>query len=349
MEKVISFIIPSYNVENFLPKCLDSFLIADKDNLYKMEVIVVDDGSTDKTASIARYYVERWPEVFRVIHKENGGHGSTINVGSRAATGKYLKVVDADDWVVTENLATLLGSFASCEADVVLTPFHMVNAISGRREKRLAYIDDFTRIYTLDQIMSNWKKFDRCLTFHGIAYKRSFYLEFYHELPSKVFYEDQEYATIPCCYAKSIQVFNTFFYQYLIGNSTQSVAAHNQLKRIDHIEQVALRLADYFQLHSQLSVAGQAYLLQKLEGILLSYYTTACIINPDKAAGRKKCLQLNMKIRKKCPTLYDTAIKRKYRVFCLLSLFHINQTIYERLLHSRLYNMARRNHPREHE
>ena len=348
MNKIITFIIPSYNVEHCLRVCLDSFLINEAAGLNQLEVIIVDDGSTDGTAGVAKEYETRYPAVYRLIRKKNGGHGSAINVGSREARGKYLKVVDADDWVVTENLAELLKRLEVCEADVVLTPFHMVNVNTGQRERRLIYAKDFSKLYTLDEIMSNWKDFDRCLTFHGIAYKNSFYQKYRHELPEKIFYEDQEYASIPCCHAETFQAFNIFLYQYLIGNSSQSVAAHNQLKRISHIEQVALRLAGYYEGHSDVSSAGQAYLIQKLRGVLLSYYTIACIVNPDKMNGRKLCCGLNTKIQDKCPAVY-TSLKGKYRLYCLLGRLHISPQGYENLLHSRLYNWLRKNHQRENE
>ena len=88
MDKIVSFIIPSYNVEKYLNKCLTSFLNLEVLDL--IEVIVVDDGSKDQTAQIARNYIEQYPSVFRLISKENGGHGSAINVGTAAAAGCYL-------------------------------------------------------------------------------------------------------------------------------------------------------------------------------------------------------------------------------------------------------------------
>ena len=120
MDKIVSFIIPSYNVEKYLDKCLTSFL--NLEVLDFIEVIVVDDGSKDQTAQIARNYIEQYPRVFRLISKENGGHGSAINVGTAAAAGCYLKVIDADDWVVTENLKEFVDKLAVCTADVVLNP-----------------------------------------------------------------------------------------------------------------------------------------------------------------------------------------------------------------------------------
>ena len=116
MNKIISFIIPSYNVEKYLSTALDSFLAGDV--LDKIEVLIVNDGSKDSTAAVANEYVEKYPETYRLINKQNGGHGSAINAGADAANGKFLKVIDADDWVVTDNLKELIKKLEVCEADV---------------------------------------------------------------------------------------------------------------------------------------------------------------------------------------------------------------------------------------
>lgn len=346
MDKIISFIIPSYNVEQYLKTCLDSFLIPGK--MDRFEVIVVNDGSVDGTVEIANSYVEQYPDTFRLLNKENGGHGSAINAGSRAAAGKFFKVIDADDWVVTENLPELLDKLSRCDADVVLTPFHMVDMATGKREIRCMYADDYQRSYTLEEIMADWKSFDRCMTFHGIMYRKEFYEAYRHELPEKIFYEDQEYASIPCCHAVKLQAYDLFLYQYLVGNAGQSVAAQNQLKRIDHIGAVALNMANYLAGHSELTDGGKAYLAQKTEGVLLSYYTVACVVNPDRAAGRRKCRQLHEAIRKQNPGMVQR-MKKKYFVYQVFSWMRLTLVGYQRLLDSKLYNALRKNHARENE
>ena len=106
MEKILTVTVPSYNVEKFLENTLDSFV--DERVLDDIEVLIVDDGSKDKTAEIGRKYEEKYPDTFRVISKENGGHGSTINRGIGEAKGKYFKVVDGDDWVDQDGFAELI-------------------------------------------------------------------------------------------------------------------------------------------------------------------------------------------------------------------------------------------------
>ena len=94
MEKVITFIVPAYNVEQYLDKCLSSFICPSV--MKKIEVIVINDGSTDRTESLAQRYANSHPDSFAVINQKNGGHGSVINLGSQLAKGRYFKVIDSN-------------------------------------------------------------------------------------------------------------------------------------------------------------------------------------------------------------------------------------------------------------
>ena len=118
-DPILTIVVPAYNVETYLEKCLRS-LVAHR-NAGKTEIIVVNDGSKDHTAEIGQRFADITHGVVRVINKENGGHGSTINAGLAAATGKYFRLIDGDDWVDGENLAILVDKLESETADVVLT------------------------------------------------------------------------------------------------------------------------------------------------------------------------------------------------------------------------------------
>ncbi len=93
--KDLTITVPCFNSEEYLRRCLDSLVIGGD----AVEIIVVDDGSTDRTGEIAESYQRRFPESVTVVHKENGGHGSGVNTGLRLASGRYFKVVDFDDWL----------------------------------------------------------------------------------------------------------------------------------------------------------------------------------------------------------------------------------------------------------
>lgn len=337
--KLLTFIIPAYNSEAFLRKCVDSMLLPDC--LDRLEILIINDGSTDATAAIGQDYAARYPGTVRLLSQENRGHGGALNTGCAAATGKYLKVIDADDWIVTENLPSFLDALEQTESDVVLTHYHTIDIGTGEVKSWRSYPDEFGRVCTFEQIMACWRSFDRCLTFHGITYRRDFYHQFGGGLLEKCFYEDHEYATFPCCMAKSILPLDLFLYEYRIGDANQSVATENQRKRLPQTGAVLHRMAQrYADLPPS---AGKQYAAMKIQGLLLSYVTTALLVEPDRHRGRKTAQVEMDDIRQAAPEGYLLA-KRKYRVLSLLNRLHISKKVWDGILRSSLYNHIRGNH-----
>ena len=112
--KCLTLTVPCYNSESYMERCVDSLLEGGDD----VEIILVDDGSTDRTGEIADGYAAQYPDIVRVIHKENGGHGSGVNAGMALASGVYFKVVDSDDWLDAEAYHRLLAAlrfWSRCE------------------------------------------------------------------------------------------------------------------------------------------------------------------------------------------------------------------------------------------
>ena len=125
MEKVLTVIIPTYNMENYLRYCLDSLLI--KEFLKQLEVLIINDGSKDGSSVIGHEYEQLYPEIFRVIDKENGNYGSCINRGLKEAKGKYVKILDADDSFNTDNFESFVSFLIQTDADLILSDFAVVN------------------------------------------------------------------------------------------------------------------------------------------------------------------------------------------------------------------------------
>ena len=119
MNKVLTIVVPVYKVEPYINKCLDSCVLDDEKLMNLLEVIIVNDGTPDRSAEMSREYVKHYPNTFRQIDKENGGHGSAWNVGLKEATGKYLRFLDSDDWLT--NLDKLMEKLQETDADLVLT------------------------------------------------------------------------------------------------------------------------------------------------------------------------------------------------------------------------------------
>lgn len=341
MNKIISFIIPSYNVEKYLRKALDSFLLEDKQELCgvqeKIEIIVVDDGSKDGTADIAREYITRRPDLFRLMQKENGGHGSAINEGTRNAAGKYLKVIDADDWVVTENLPKYIRALEHTDVDVVMNSYFTEDAASGERIIHRLNVKNNGKKHSFASILKNETACYHGFTFHGITYRTDFYRQVGNHLIEKVFYEDHEYATIPCCFAETVMPLNMPLYVYRIGDSDQSVAMKNQLRRCNHLKAVLEKMIDFFNTYQKiLKNERRTFYYRKLEALLNSYYKVLFLAEPDRRKGRKSAALENSYIKIAMPDFWKKT-KAKYRIFLIMNYFHVSWELFEKIMNSSLY------------
>ena len=114
-ETLISIIVPVYNIEDYLPRCIESVLNQTYSNL---ELILVDDGSKDKSGEICDEYCKK-DERIRVIHKENGGSSSARNAGINVAKGKYLGFVDSDDYIEKDMYERMVEAIASTGCNII--------------------------------------------------------------------------------------------------------------------------------------------------------------------------------------------------------------------------------------
>ena len=138
--KLLSIAIPCYNSEAYMEKCIESLLKGGEE----VEILVVNDGSSDRTAEIADTYAEKYPTIIKAIHQENGGHGEAVNAGIRNATGLYFKVVDSDDWVNEEAYKQILKTLEELTRgpktlDMLISNLYMKNR--ARPEKKSCSTD----------------------------------------------------------------------------------------------------------------------------------------------------------------------------------------------------------------
>lgn len=239
MKKILTITIPSYNVEKYLNQTLDSFL--EEEILGDIEVLIVDDGSKDKTPVIGREYEQKYPDTFRVISKENGGHGSTINRGIQEATGKYFKVVDGDDWVNTEDFVKLVQKLKICNADYVVTNYYEVNDITGEknpREYREFQKKDIWKFSEAAQIKQ--------IGMHPLVIKTEILKNNKICLDEHCFYVDVEYILYPVPYVETVQYFDLYVYMYRLAVTTQSVSLTGYQKHMQNHIDVIMHLTDFF-------------------------------------------------------------------------------------------------------
>ncbi len=226
MSKILSVCIPSYNMEAYLGRCLDSLLV--QDVLDQIEVIVVNDGSKDATLAIANSYKERFPQSVVVIDKPNGHYGSCVNASLKVATGKYFRIVDADDWVDSQSLVTLVRKLEILDVDSVVTRFTFVYPDNGTR---IWSIDaPFDKVLDLNQFMvPDSAAHMHCLTFSLDLIKRIGYTQ-----TEGICYTDSQYVYFLLSCARSIYFMDMSLYQYFSGREGQSMDTSVLIKNNGH-------------------------------------------------------------------------------------------------------------------
>ena len=234
--KLLTIAIPSYNSQEYLSHAVESLLPGGDE----VEILIVDDGSTDRTAQIADAYAQQHPGVVRAIHKPNGGHGDAVMAGLREATGLYFKVVDSDDWVDAQAFARVLDTlraFADAPLDLLICNY-VYDKVGAARP----YVMNYRRVLPRGQVFG-WeetKRFHkgRYILMHSVIYRTQLLRECRMTLPRHTFYVDDLYVYVPLKDVKRIYYLDVDFYHYFIGREDQSVQEQVMIRRIDQYVRV---------------------------------------------------------------------------------------------------------------
>lgn len=243
--KLLSFAVPCYNSAAYMRKCVESLLKGGED----VEIIIVDDGSTDDTARIADSYASDYPSVVRVIHKENGGHGSAVNAGIEKAEGLYFKVVDSDDWVKEEAYMEILDALRSLTGgekvlDMLVSNF-VYEKLGQERHKVMRYRHALPvdRLFGWDEVKHFHK--GQYILMHSVIFRTRLLKECGLKLPEHTFYVDNLYVFEPLPFVKNMYYLDVNFYRYYIGREGQSVNEDIMIGRIDQQIRVNKLMIDY--------------------------------------------------------------------------------------------------------
>lgn len=231
--KLITFAIPSYNSQNYLKKCVESLLVGGDD----VEIIIVNDGSTDNTAEIADSYAKAYPNIVRAVHKPNGGHGSGVNKGLELACGMYYKVVDSDDWLDAKALKTLIATLKYHIALGETADLYITNFVYERVSDNTRYVSRYNKTLPVNKFFE-WKdakslKLWKMYLMHALVYRTELLRGMGIKLPEHTFYVDNIFAYEPLPYVKKLFYIDIDLYRYYIGRSDQSVSIENIVKRYD--------------------------------------------------------------------------------------------------------------------
>lgn len=247
--KVLTISVAAYNIEKYINQTLESLIIPH--NFNDLEVLIVNDGSNDSTALIANKYVQKYPNVFKLINKENAGYGSTINTSIKIAHGKYFKQLDGDDWFLTENLSEFIEFLKSSDADCIYSPYWKIHQHSGKRELKTAVNTNRNAIDMQD--IGMW----------ALTFKLNIFTENHITITENCFYTDTEYNLKPLFWIDSIEYFNNPIYCYRMERLGQSMSKESRKKHFKDSQRVALEMLSYYALNKETSVALTQNIIEK--------------------------------------------------------------------------------------
>lgn len=237
--KTLTISVAAYNVEKYIETTLLSLTRCAY--IDEIEVLVIDDGGKDGTVEIARRYACLYPDSIKVIHKENGGYGSTVNYSMKNASGKYLKLLDGDDWYETASLDLLIPKLRELNSDVVVTDYKRCFPDKTETVSYSKYFQSDSEVKLSKQahmpLMHMW----------ALMFKTEIIREANFALPEKVFYSDVMFATLPFAKAATLSYFNLPVYNYRCGRDEQSVSKSSRIKHYKDAVIVTQDEARYFE------------------------------------------------------------------------------------------------------
>lgn len=301
--KVLSIVVPCYNSQDYMRRCIDSLLPGGDD----VEILIVDDGSADHTADIAQEYQFRYDGIVRAIHQPNKGHGGAVNTGIANATGQYVKIVDSDDWVDGEAYAKILevlrgGVHTASPVDMLVSNF--VYEKDGKRHKkamRYRSVLPEGRPFTWAEV-GNFRK-GQYILMHSVIYRTELLRDCRLHLPEHTFYVDNLYVYNPLPSVRNLYYLNVDFYRYFIGREDQSVQENIMIKRIDQQLRVNRMMLEQVRLENVGDKRLRHYMLNYLE--IVTIVSSILLLRSGSAENFKKLQRLWDDIQQTNPNIYE--------------------------------------------
>ncbi|MGN0473409.1 MAG: glycosyltransferase family 2 protein [Lachnospiraceae bacterium] len=235
----ISVIVPVYNMEKYLEKCLDSLV---KQTLDSIEIVCIDDGSTDSSPDILKKYESKYPQKVRVLHKENGGQAIARNLGIQQSTGRYIGFVDSDDYVHADMFAVLFETIERTQCDLVECDYTYIDE-ADKPLKKYGHVRKYSDKKDMfhNPLVSPWNK----------LFRREVLIDHQITFPEGVIYEDTAFFLKVIPYINSWEfVDRVFVYHYYHETSTMNA---NKSLRVSNIFPV---LEDAILFYRERNIAG---------------------------------------------------------------------------------------------
>lgn len=309
MIKILTVVIPAYNVEKYIDKTINTLIIPDI--LDDIEILIINDGSFDTTKEKAMIYENLYPQSIRVISKSNGGHGSAINCGIENASGKYIKILDGDDWVEGIGMKKLVENLKrDSEYDLVLNPFETVDNRTGEKEKKEFPGIKYGYKYNFCELCLSNNVFG----LPAITFRTSLLKENGICIDENKYYVDQEYILYPVPYIQSVILYEDCVYQYRIFNQAQSVSRDNFCKNRKMHQEIIYTLLEFLkQNERQMDWERTKYFLfavSKMLSVQFDIYLLMC----DGKEAKKEMIEFYKKASSLCPEVFSISKNRRIKL-----------------------------------
>ena len=313
MEKLLTVTVPAYNADRWLEYNLDSLLIPSC--LDALEILVVDDGSVDRTGEIADSYAARYPDTVRVIHKANGGHGSGVNTGIKEARGRYFKVVDADDWVDQEAFQNLIEALKDADDDIVSSGFLWAkdngSGYPATFPTEAEFKEPFKGVrygetYRFEEIAEQLY-----LKIHNLTYRTALLKEHDIKLDEHCFYVDTEYITYPVPFVETVRFLPDFVYRYRINRAGQSMGVKQMQKYAENYDRVLGSLLRFYESDTVKSCGAKkkgyiANIIARTAAARIRVFLSL----PTNRENKEALIRFDESLKKDYPEIYRANINR---------------------------------------
>ena len=305
--KLLSIAVPCYNSQAYMAHAIDSLLSVPDTWKERIEILVVNDGSTDQTAAIADGYARHYPGTVRAIHQENGGHGGAVMTGLRHAAGRYFKVLDSDDWLGEEAFLKVLQRLSdlTCLDDQV--DLFICNYIYDKVGARHKYVMRYHGTLPENQVFG-WEetkqfRLGQYFLMHSMIYRTQLLRECGLQLPQHTFYVDELYAYVPLPQVRHMYYMDVDLYHYFIGRADQSVQEDVMIRRIDQALKVNRLMVTEVDLDQVADPHLRRYMCNFLE--IVTNASSALLTKSGTAQNLQKKRELWGFIRQHNPSLHD--------------------------------------------
>lgn len=324
--RVLTIAVPTFNMESCLGKNLQTYY--DDALIGKLEVLILNNASEDRSGEIAGEYCRRAPELYRLMNRGSRGYGSSVNEAIQAARGTYFRIVDADDWVDTKELLRLVRALESCTADAVLTNYALVDMETQNMTPVTAEGVEYGTVYT------DLKWPARTLpSIHGTTYRTEILRGSGFYMQDGIFFVDEEYVILPYLYISTVIYYPFNVYRYQVANPNQSTSPLNRARYQEHRERILRRLIRaFYEAKGRGAPAGAlAYCYERIRRGAGDHFTTLYMY----VESRRDGAALARRWRDYLKTLPEKELYRDTRIKAtllhILNAFHISLPFYRKL------------------